>query len=128
MTKKNEIIKIWDDLNSIESETGYSKSTISQCCLCKLKTAYGFIWRYEETLNYNISLVSAQAKRVIQMDKQYNIIAKFDSVSDAQKNTGINNICNCCNGKYKTAGGYVWVYEENFDEFDKNEHIKNVLI
>ena len=58
------------------------------------------------------------------MDKQYNIIARFNSVSEAQKVTEINNISNCCNGKYKTAGGYVWVYEENYNNFDKEKHMK----
>lgn len=125
MTKTKEIIKIWDSLESIENETGYNRSAISQCCLCKLKTAYGFIWRYDNTLNDNLSLVSAQAKRVIQMDKEYNIIAIFNSMSEAERITGINNISNCCNGKRKTAGGYIWIYEDNYDNFDIDKHRNN---
>ena len=125
MTKTKEIIKIWDSLESIENETGYNRSAISQCCLCKLKTAYGFIWRYDNTLNDNLSLVSAQAKRVMQMDKEYNIIAIFNSMSEAERITGINNISNCCNGKRKTAGGYIWIYEDNYDNFDIDKHRNN---
>lgn len=125
MTKTKEIVKIWDSLESIENETGYNRSAISQCCLCKLKTAYGFIWRYDNTLNDNLSLVSAQAKRVIQMDKEYNIIAIFNSMSEAERITGINNISNCCNGKRKTAGGYIWIYEDDYDNFDIDKHRNN---
>lgn len=122
LTKSMQLIKIWDSLGDIEKELGHSKSVIQQCCVCKLKTAYGFIWRYECTLHNNISLISSQAKKVIQMDKQYNVIDVFDSMSIAHQVTRVNNISNCCNGKYKTAGGYVWVYEDDFEEFDQNIH------
>ena len=124
LTKNMDLIRVWDNLECIENSLNYNRSTISDCCRCVNKTAYGYIWRYEDTLSKEISLVSAQAKAVFQMDKQYNIIAKFNSVSEAQTVTGINNISSCCNGKYKTAGGYIWVYEEDYDNFDKEKHMK----
>ena len=41
------------------------------------------------------------------------IVAEFYGLSEAQTQTGINrgNICLCCNGKHKTAGGYFWKYK-----------------
>ena len=40
-----------------------------------------------------------------------NIIIKiYPSISEAHRNTGINNISACLNGKQKTAGGYIWEY------------------
>lgn len=112
-TKDMELIKVWNNLEDIEHELNYSKSTISACCRCKTKTAHGYIWRYKDTLNNKMSLVSAQAKKVLQIDKQHNIIAEFTSVSEAKKITGINNISSCCRGKYKTAGGYIWRYVDD---------------
>ena len=109
-------LRVWDNLECIEYSLNYDRSTISACCRCVNKTAYGYIWRYEDTLSKEISLVSAQAKAVFQMDKQYNIIAKFNSVSEAQTVTGINNISSCCNGKYKTAGGYIWRYVNDIEK------------
>lgn len=126
-SKDMTLIAEWENLEYIENELGYNRSNISNCCRCESKTAYGYIWRYEENLNNKVLLVSAQAKKVLQLDKKYNLIAKFNSVSEAQRVTGINNISNCCKGKYKTAGGYVWVYEEDYDKFDKNEHIKECI-
>lgn len=123
-SKDMTLISEWDNLESIENALGYGRSAISSCCRCDSKTAYGYIWRYEENLDKKISLVSAQAKKVLQLDKKYNLIAEFDSVSEAQRVTGINNISNCCNGKRKTSGGYVWVYKEEFDKFDKDKHMK----
>ena len=42
-------------------------------------------------------------------------IALFPSLSDAARQTGVNsgNVSSVCNGKLKTAGGYIWRYVEN---------------
>lgn len=48
------------------------------------------------------------------MDKITNeIIAEFSSIASASKATKIasSTICNVCNGKGKTAGGYKWKYK-----------------
>lgn len=116
LTKNMEIIKVWDNLEDIEHTLNYNRSAISACCRCKCKTAYGYIWRYDETLNNKPLLISAQAKPVLQMDKQYNIVAKYNSITEAQRITGINNISNCCNGKYKTAGGYIWRFSDDLEK------------
>lgn len=123
-SKEMILIKEWDNLESIENTLGYGRSAISTCCRCESKTAYGYVWRYEENLDRKTSLVSAQAKKVLQLDKRYNLIGKFESVSDAQRITGINNISSCCNGKRKTSGGYIWVYEDDYDDFDIDKHMK----
>ena len=124
-SKDMEFIKVWNNLETIENSLGYERSSISACCRCVNKTAYGYIWRYEENLDKEISLVSAQAKKVLQLDRNYNIVAKYNSLSEAQKVTGINNISACCTGKYKTAGGFIWIYEENYNKFDKIKHMKS---
>ena len=38
----------------------------------------------------------------------------YKSISDASRETGVccANICRCCKGKTKTAGGYKWEYAE----------------
>lgn len=41
-------IKEWGNLSEIERETGFKQGTVSQCCLGNNKTAYGYIWRYEQ--------------------------------------------------------------------------------
>lgn len=49
--------------------------------------------------------------KVIQLSKDGNVLNEFYSTRDAQRNTGIPNqhICECINGKRKTAGGYLWM-------------------
>ena len=51
---------------------------------------------------------------VVQMDLDGNFIKKWDSASDAMKETGIDGsgITKCCRGKLKKTGGYKWQYLE----------------
>ena len=45
--------------------------------------------------------------------KAGNEIARYKSIREAERKTGIKNITitRCCKGVYKTAGGYVWEYD-----------------
>lgn len=47
-TLDNELIAEYESLTEAEEKTGYSNRSICQCCLGKVKTAYGYIWRYIE--------------------------------------------------------------------------------
>ena len=51
-------------------------------------------------------------KKIIQMTNDGNIIRTYNRISDAVKATGINSksIRDCCSGKQKHAGGFVWKY------------------
>lgn len=53
------------------------------------------------------------SKVVLQFDKQGNFIAEYPSTAEAARQTGIYqaSICACCNGKRKSAGGFVWKYK-----------------
>lgn len=41
------LIKKWFNLREIILNTNYKKITIMYCCRGKLKTAYGYVWKYE---------------------------------------------------------------------------------
>ena len=47
---------------------------------------------------------------VEQYSKHGELIGTWDSMTDAEKATGIfhSNISKCCNGERKTAGGFIW--------------------
>lgn len=61
------------------------------------------------------------SKRITRKVKQLNdegaIIAIFESISEAVKETGTNSksIRDCCNGIQKHAGGFVWEFEKEKD-------------
>ena len=53
------------------------------------------------------------SKKVQMFDKSTGeLLATFPSTNEAERVTGIyhSSISSCCNGKYKSAGGYIWKY------------------
>lgn len=51
-------------------------------------------------------------KEIVQLDKNYNIVAFWKSTNEAGRKLGysVGNISNCCNCRIKTAYGYIWRY------------------
>lgn len=55
--------------------------------------------------------VKKNSIKVYQYDTEHNLIATYNSASDAARQVdGVysTNICHCCNGKLRTTGGYIW--------------------
>lgn len=84
----------------------------------------------EESIDKNIQ--SQKTKRdVVQCDKQLNFVAQYISINEASRSTGIRhiNISHCCHHKphYKTAGGYIWMFLEEWNEMKHEiESIENL--
>lgn len=59
-----------------------------------------------------------RARAVVQLDKTQCYIASFPYIKAASIATGISkgSIQACCSGRHKTAGGYVWKYENEYKE------------
>lgn len=58
------------------------------------------------------------AKTVLQFTKDGKFIREWNCIRDIENELGINhsNISSCCKGKYyKSVGGYVWKYKEEFN-------------
>lgn len=97
-------------------------SHISECCQGKLKTAYGFVWRFKGEHFNKYTTTGENIVPIAQYDLSGNLLQVFDSVIEASIAIGKNkadtaNICACCYGKYHTAYGYVW--RQLNDPFDK---------
>lgn len=54
------------------------------------------------------------SKQVFQYDKQGCFIKKWDSAVDAERILGVDSchISACCNGKRKSAGGFIWRFAD----------------
>ena len=70
---------------------------------------------FGRTLPENI--VRALSKSVVQLDKDGNFVAEYNSETEAEKQTGISSahISACCNKKKPSAGGFVWVFKDKYD-------------
>lgn len=55
-------------------------------------------------------------KMIIQLSLSNMYIANFESVTVAEKITGVTNISAVCNGKQKSAGGYKWMFKEDYEK------------
>lgn len=60
----------------------------------------------------------SRSKIVYQFSLGGNLIKVFPSTVEAERQTGVanSNISKCANGKTKTAGGYIWKYDERGNE------------
>ena len=58
------------------------------------------------------------SKKVLQFTKSGEFIKEWPSAIEASRQLVIAqpSICNCCNGKYKSAGGYIWKYAEDLSD------------
>lgn len=57
-------------------------------------------------------------KRIVQLDVNDKVISIWDSITDACLGTGLGNsdISNVCTGRNLTAGGYKWMYKEDYEK------------
>lgn len=81
---------------------------------------------YKDGIGYNKNRGGAvpTIKCVMQFDVNGNYITTYDRPNDASKNVGVpvTQIIECCNKKSKTAGGFVWRYEKEYNgSFDEKE-------
>ena len=68
------------------------------------------------------------SKMVIQLDLNGNYIKTWGSLSDASNelNIGRPDICSVCKNKKKSAGGYIWVLKEDYDENKKYTYTNEI--
>ena len=61
------------------------------------------------------AMSEAHSKKILQFTKYGEFIREWPSATEASHQIGIAqpNICNCCNCKLKSAGGFVWRYATN---------------
>jgi len=55
-------------------------------------------------------------KPVIQLSLNGEYIQQFNSMINAEEQTGIISISSCCRGKIKSAGGFKWMYKSEYEK------------
>lgn len=113
------LLNTYNSLREAAETNGFCLKNISSCCRGKSKTASGFIWKYVGK-SYKPTIkaeVKDKRKKVYQYDLDGNYITYFDSVSIAEKLTGINHISSVCLGRLNFAGGYQWRFYKS-DKID----------
>ncbi len=75
------------------------------------KTCNGYYWSYSLTEPYIIPK-DLRRKEVMQLDLSGNLIATYQSVAEASKESGVSKTCisQVCRGEREFSGGDVWKY------------------
>ena len=70
----------------------------------------------------------SDSKRVCQISLDSKLIKVWDSIGDIQRELGISkgSISNVCTGRKKTAGGFVWVYEVDYNPNEDYSRIPKI--
>lgn len=107
------LIRTFDSIKDASS-FGFNEGNIQDCCVGRLKSSKGYIWRYSEDSPPQ-KYKNKTIKQVVQFSNTGEFIKEWDSIASASKELKIggNGIVTCCKGKYKTAGGFIWKYKEN---------------
>jgi len=128
ISKDGEIIKEWACIKDANDK--YPGADISACARGDQHTAAGFVWIFKnkfhpkileeiQSNSFNIKGGNNPRSRAIYcIDPRNKNIKKFNSLTEASRDTGanINGIVAAASKKYKSAGGFIWRYEEDFNE------------
>ena len=146
---QGDLIDEYNNLKEAADITGFDKTGISKCCLLETHSSYGYVWRYEDTLQdyngyvshwitknetHNNLILSGQhiLRGILQFDLNGNLIKQHDDIHcvvSFNKDIHILPECvyKCCYGKNYTHQGFVWRFVgDDFYKFPiKDTSIKN---
>ena len=112
MTNKiSEVKKLWNE--------GYGQKQIVEKTKLNVETVHNYLLKSGMT-SENIRerqkeiLRRKKGKRVLQYTLDGKFLKEWISASEVEREIGISrkNIGSVCNGRHKTAGGYIWKYKE----------------
>lgn len=120
LTLNGEFIKHYDSVDDTRND-GFDASCVLNSCRSPKRSSHNhlFMWEKDYFL-YNPRCYqkteSSNMKSVIQCDIQGNFIQKFKSVNEASEITGANRttISGVLARAYKSANGFIFVYEKDF--------------
>lgn len=113
---KGNFIKEWQGITQIEKELKFDGRGIDKNLQGIFHKSHGYIWSLTKLSDEDLKEKVKNAIRynnystILQYSKDNKLISKFNSLTEASQSTGISisSISLCCQGRYKTAGNYIW--------------------
>ena len=105
------LLNRYDSLKNAANAINASRKSISNACLGYNKTCRGFYWSYTLTEPF-VPNVDLRKKEVLQTSLDGEMIARYNSVSEASRIAGISKTCisRCCRGEREQSSGFLWKY------------------
>lgn len=127
---KGNLIAEYDNIQQAIKNTQISESVIRGVCQKRYKTAKNYIFKYKDDKTEINTLISEALKnkhykiQVYQYDLSGKLIHIWNSVKEANINSGITNISRALN-QSKPCGNYIWrTFDKDFyDNLDLNSII-----
>ena len=127
--KDGEVMSRHPSVREAAKATGFTAPMVSMVCRGSTETRgeYTFVFEKEEQRPKDGVAEYSRTpalKPVLQFDLKGNYIARYDSQVDAVKATGIAqaNISACCCHKQYQTKGFVFMFESEFNEFEKGNN------
>lgn len=113
LDKYGNVVAEYESITAASKATNINVGNISKCCR-KGGTANGYMWEYKNNQS-NTQYKTSATKAVVQFEQNGTFVAEYNSITEAQKSTGISSsgIGACCNNKRLSAGGFVWRFKED---------------
>lgn len=119
-------IKKYESITEASKQMNGKPNNITRA-LKNNSTAYGYRWLYkedyEEFLNGVIKLNTkglGNMRGIIQLTLDGEYITRWISITEAMNSLGFKSssgIRGCCSGKLYSAGGFKWMYEEDYEDY-----------
>lgn len=123
LSRNYEVIAIFDNINTAAKQfenDDNASHTIHKCCRGDLRSTLGYVWMFERDFNsgnyikHNLNHKASRsyARIVAQYTLEGEFIKEWESITLAANTLNINggHITQCCKGKQRHCGGYVWRY------------------
>lgn len=129
LTLDGEYVTRYRSAGEAERIGGFCNSDVLLCCKGLQGRVKNRLFMFENdykkfgTKTY-IKPEPNRMKKIVQCDLNGNLIERFKSVQEAARKTGIlrSRISSAITNQAKTAGGYIFVYEEDFPIKDLSIH------
>ncbi len=101
----------FQDLTTAGNSIDVRKQDICRACWNVNNTLGGFLWSYEFKEKF-IPVTDNRKKEVVQFSLDGNVLARYFSVAEASKISGLSKTCisRCCRGERENSGGFIWKY------------------
>lgn len=128
--KLGDLLATYKNVYEIKEYNTDVRSRIIRCCNKEIKSAVGFVWRFEKDDKIKesvIKIMPSLRKRIAQYDTNGNYIKTWDSITEARNYYNIRNIDSVLCGNRHTAGGFVWRYDgDSFNKYDIQKKKPNI--
>lgn len=129
-----QFLNLYESVSETLKFLNVGETSLRSAC-CHNTYSNGYLWKYIDDENDIPQFIDPyEIPRIIpvnQYDKEGNFIRTFNSITDVERELGLNrsNIVQCCKRTYgfKSVGGYQWRYSDDCDDISKFSIKENIF-